>query len=93
MEIILDISKPPGEWFDDVPSCLMVLVGHITSPLPNQRFNLKRFYNKPGQRYYQSPIDVGPLFDINANTIGYLIFYKGYQIQVDNVLNRITIIK
>lgn len=93
MEIILDITKPAISWMKDVPNDLSVLIGYITSPFPNRRFNFKRFYNKPGQRYYQSPISVNSLFDMNGCMAGYLINYKGYEIQVNESLHEICIIK
>lgn len=76
-----------SNWFRSVPSDLLTLVGNITV----HKFRFDRYYNRPGQKYYQAPIEVGPLFDVNSNTIGYRIFYRGYQIQVDNVLNEITV--
>ena len=76
-----------SNWFWSVPSDLKVLIGNITA----HKFNFDRYYNKPGQKYYQAPIDVGPLYDHNSNEIGYRIFYRGYWIEVDNVLHQITV--
>jgi len=93
MEIKIDLTQPIRTWYKIVPEEIDVLIGHITTNLPKQKFNFDRYYNKSGQKYYQSPIDVGPLFDVNCNTIGYLIYYKGYKIQIDNVLKEICIIR
>ena len=89
MSIIISLKKDAEDWYTKVPTDLVTLIGNISV----DKFRFDRYYNKPGQKYYQAPIEVGPLFDTMSNTIGYRIFYRGYQIQVDNVLDEITIIK
>lgn len=83
----IDLKEDVTRWSPRIPTDLITLIGYISVG----KFRFDRYYNKPGQKYYQAPIDVGPLFDTGSNTIGYRIFYRGYQIQVDNVLDEITI--
>ena len=89
MERIFDITRPFYEGDHDVPSPLYTLINNIVC----YHFRFERYYNKPDQTYYRAQIDVGPLFDTGSNFIGYRILYKGYQVQVDHILNKITVIK
>ena len=70
-----------------LPSDLWPLLKNISFG----RFHFDRYYNKPGLTYYQAPIDIGPLFDVNHNMIGYRIFYREFTVGVDNILNEIQI--
>lgn len=83
----IDLKEDVTKWFSRVPTDLLTLLGNISV----RKFRFDRYYNRPGQKYYQAPIEVGPLFDTGSNAIGYRIFYRGYQVLVDNVLNEITI--
>jgi len=83
----IDLKEDVTRWFPRVPTDLLTLVGNISV----HKFRFGRYYNQPNKKYYQAPIEVGPLFDTGSNTIGYRIFYRGYQVLVDNVLNEITI--
>ena len=60
--------------------------------IQNDKFAYEKYIYKINQTYYKKPIYVETLFDINNVTIGYTVFYQGYQIQIDNMLNEITII-
>jgi len=93
IEIKIDTTRPVYEWDCDIPSPLYTLIIHAVSTQSGEQFDFERYYNKQGKTYYRHPISVGPLFDVNHRTIGYLIYYKGYEIQIDNVLNEICIIK
>lgn len=93
IDIKIDTTRPVYEWDSNIPSPLYTLIMHVVATRPGERFDFERYYNKPGKNYYRHPISVGPLFDVNCNILGYLIYYKGYEIQIDNVLNEICIVK